>query len=62
MEIHFETRPQTNFVIGSPRAGRAVFSKFVWLPSIVPSFFSDDLLFKALCLGLRAYAVSLEAL
>ena len=39
MEIHYKTRPQANFVMGSPRAGQAVFSKFVWLPSTIPFFF-----------------------
>ena len=62
MEIHYETRPQTNFVIGSPRAGQTVFSKFVWLPSIIPSFFRMSSFFEGLCFGLRAYAVRLEAL
>ena len=48
-------------MIGSPRAGQAVFSKFVWLPSIMPSFFRM-MFFTGLCLGLSAYAVRLEAL
>ena len=37
IEFHYETRPQTNFVIGSPRAGWTVLSKFVWQPSIAPA-------------------------
>ena len=61
MEIHYETRPQTNFVIGSPRAGQIVFSKFVWLPSIILSFFRM-IFFGGLCFRLRAYAIRLEAL
>ena len=47
-------------MIGSPRAGQTVFSKFVWLPSIIPSFFRM-IFFEGLCFGLRAYAVRLEA-
>ena len=58
MEFHYETRPQTNFVISSPRAGRTVFSKFVWSPSIMHSCLPDDGFFY----GFRAYAVRLEAL
>ena len=48
-------------MIGSPLAGQTVFSKFVWLPSIVPRF-CRMICFKGLCFGLRAYAVRLEAL
>ena len=48
-------------MIGSPRAGQTVFSKFVWLPSIIPSFFRM-IFFEGLCFGLRAFAVRLEAL
>ena len=61
MEIHYETRPKTNFVIGSTRAGQTVFRKFVRPPSIIPIFFRM-MFFKGLCFGLKAYAVRLEAL
>ena len=61
MEVHYETKPQTNLVIGSPRAGETVFSKFVWSTSLIHSFFRMIVILKGSCLELRAYAVRLEA-
>ena len=44
----YETRPRTNFVIGSPRAGRTV---FVWSPSIIHSSFFRMIAFMVCAQG-----------